>query len=92
MATRNRTKVYIESRNEQKRIRRAEKEAAVFKKQNRGYNAVGTESLIPKDEPDAYELEERGVRETQLGLTVPPAWMSLVDQINYEMTRIKTKS
>eukprot|EP00027_Filamoeba_sp_ATCC50430_P004481 CAMPEP_0168553028 /NCGR_PEP_ID=MMETSP0413-20121227/7033_1 /TAXON_ID=136452 /ORGANISM="Filamoeba nolandi, Strain NC-AS-23-1" /LENGTH=317 /DNA_ID=CAMNT_0008583685 /DNA_START=126 /DNA_END=1079 /DNA_ORIENTATION=- len=89
MATRNRTNAYIQFRNEKKRQRRASGIDVTIKKGPHGYNEVGNESLLHQDSQEAIEMAEKG--ENHMGLTIPPNWMALVDEINYDISRIKQK-
>ena len=90
MATRNRTNAYIQFRNEKKRQRRASGIDVTVKKGPHGYNDVSGESLLQQNGQDSFEMAEKG--ENHMGLTIPPNWMALVDEINYDISRIKQKS
>jgi len=75
MATRNRTLVFTQYRNEKKSFRKTP------------VKREGTKDKLLQ-EPKSYELEdiEQGKKDTP-----PPSWMSLIDDINYDISRIKTK-
>jgi len=74
MATRNRTLVFVQYRNEKKKesIRTSPKDDS-----NR--------PMLSR-ETDGVELQEKPI-----AISIPPAWMSIIEDINYDISRIKTK-
>lgn len=76
MATRNRTLVFIQFRTEKRKF------------MNIPDDGKGTDKK--KLLGEKYEMEDLEHGKKLTG--VPPGWMSLIDDINYDISRIKAKS
>jgi hypothetical protein len=84
MATRNKSLVFIQFRNEKKAYR---KSATTGQERS---TRKGKEPLLGKD--GGYEMDDLESDKKEHKIGIPPPWMSIVDEVNYDIARIKTKS
>jgi syntaxin 16 len=79
MAIRNRTLIFIQYRNEKKSFKKTN-----LIKKNVDASKIKLLGMNPETDVD---LEEGKTNK----LTLPPSWLSIIDDINYDISRIKSK-
>jgi len=88
MATRNRTLVFIQYRNEKKSFRGSGN--GVGTPMKKGYSELG-QSLISKKDVELDEIESGTIDTSKKSLSLPPGWMNIIDDVHYDIGRIKAK-
>jgi len=81
MATRNRTLVFIQFRNEKKSVKTGH--SSSFKSDSSSSKLLGKH----KDEEHDEDLE---LGTMKMKTSIPPGWMSVIDDVNYDISKIKT--
>jgi len=89
MATRNRTLVFIQYRNEKKSFRGSGN--GVGTPMKKGYSELG-QSLINKKDVELDEIESGTIDTSKKSLSLPPGWMNIIDDVHYDIGRIKAKN